>query len=131
MSENISFQVSEQRPDTSIIQFNNQAWTWAEFDDATKKAFAAAETGSVFIISDLRKNGAYLPKGRTALGATSFVTKNMPDNLRYWVIVGPAIVQSTLSITRKLFPNVRFVGVKSLEEAYTFIEKSEASSTEE
>jgi len=51
----------------------------------------------------------------------------MPDSLRYWVIVGPAIVQSTLAITRKLFPKVRFVGVKTIEEAYAFIEANAAS----
>jgi hypothetical protein len=127
MNESIRVIESEKRRDTTIIRFLSRAWTWAEFDEATSEAFKLAAFGWDFIISDLSNNGSYLPKGRTPLAAASAVSKALPETIRYWIIVGPPAVQFTLELTRKVFPKLRFVGAKNLDEAYAFIEKQQPS----
>jgi hypothetical protein len=120
--------IEAKRSDTTMLQFHSREWTWAEFDTATSEAFKLAAFGREFIISDLSNNGSYLPKGRTPLTAANLVRKAMPATVRYWIIVGPVAVQTTLELTRKFFPRGRFVGAKDLDEAFAFIEKQQPSS---
>src|SRR5689334_12726216 len=110
MTPNITVIDSKRREDTTLLQFETVEWTWDDFDKATEEAFKRSESGRCFIISNLLQNGGYLPKGRTALEAANKVRKTMPHTVRYWVIVGPMPVQSTLAVTRRIFPRVRYVG---------------------
>ncbi|MBC7870134.1 MAG: hypothetical protein H7Y09_04795 [Chitinophagaceae bacterium] len=104
-------------------------WTVAEYEQAYNEMldYAAKSGHEIYLISDFMESGSVPPN---ILSLASRTTRKLPENIALIVVINSSrFVNTLIDIAGKLNRDLgkKTIGVRSLEEAYTEVERHKNS----